>query len=67
MKITSSQNRVRLGVPYLDLISNKSSTYSVASICLKMVKSSTISCVETSTGLSCKMLTLASFTWNKYK
>ena len=50
--LTSSQKRERLGVPYPDLSSKRSSTYSVASICRKVVKSSTISWVETSTGFS---------------
>jgi len=54
-RLTSSAKSERLGLPYREFsLSNRSSTYSVASICRKAVKSSTMSCVLTSTGLSCR-------------
>ena len=60
---TCDEHVLREGVPYLDFSNSyKSSTYSVASIWRKMVKSSTISWVETSTGFKFSKLTKDSLT-----
>ena len=60
--VLTSANCDSIGTPYRLLSSNKSSTYSVLSICRKMLKSWSVSWIATSTAFSCRKCTWLSLT-----
>lgn len=60
--VLTSANCDSIGTPYRLLSSNKSSTYSVLSICRKMLKSWSVSWIATSTAFSCRKCTWLSRT-----